>query len=304
MKKLGFLLAAMFLTAFAFTQTASAINVTVPAAPGTGYILTSTTTGAYVYVSGNGASGNCVKWGANNSLVDVGAPCGSGGSASSTLLIDNNTFSGNNIFTNGLMALASSTIGNGTQTGGLTISGSATTTFPLYVHATSATNNSFVDVATLDAGTSGAVNGFGPSLLFSDLPSNGTTNMARIAAVYDNDYSDLTFSVSPYNTAGNTTLAEAMRILYNGNVGIGTTTPGSILSIGNTNGINISATATSTWGFGHNILSGCYAINGTCLSSGGSGTVTSVGLSSTNSTLTIGSTPVTTAPLDANLRHK
>ncbi len=60
------------------------------------------------------------------------------------------------------------------------------------------------------------------------------------------------------------------------NVGIGTTSPGSLLSLGNTgaNTINISPTATSTFGSGINILTGCFAINNVCTGSGsGSGTV-------------------------------
>ncbi|OHA58438.1 MAG: hypothetical protein A2571_01510 [Candidatus Vogelbacteria bacterium RIFOXYD1_FULL_44_32] len=59
-----------------------------------------------------------------------------------------------------------------------------------------------------------------------------------------------------------------------GNVGIGTTTPGSLLSIGNTGTgpINLSATATSTFGFGINLRGGCFSINDSCLASGGSGT--------------------------------
>ncbi len=61
--------------------------------------------------------------------------------------------------------------------------------------------------------------------------------------------------------------------------GIGTSTPGTALSIGATNGINIGSTGTSTWGSavnGINITNGCFAVNGTCLTSGGGGTVTSV----------------------------
>ncbi len=59
--------------------------------------------------------------------------------ASSTLLADNNTFSGNTIFSsllnlsNGFLSSASSTIGNGTQAGGLTVSGGATTTGDAYI---------------------------------------------------------------------------------------------------------------------------------------------------------------------------
>lgn len=60
-------------------------------------------------------------------------------------------------------------------------------------------------------------------------------------------------------------------ITNTGKIGIGTTTPGTSLSIGNTgaNTINISETATSTFGSGINIGTGCFAIGGTCLSTGG-----------------------------------
>lgn len=56
------------------------------------------------------------------------------------------------------------------------------------------------------------------------------------------------------------------------NLGIGTTTPGSLLSVGNTNGINLTA-ATSTWktSGGLNITSGCYAFGGSCLTAGSIG---------------------------------
>ncbi|HEY4508761.1 MAG TPA: tail fiber domain-containing protein, partial [Candidatus Paceibacterota bacterium] len=60
-----------------------------------------------------------------------------------------------------------------------------------------------------------------------------------------------------------------------GKVGIGTTTPGSLLSIGNTGGINFT-TATSSFSTtgGINMASGCFAIAGTCVSGGGSGSGT------------------------------
>lgn len=69
--------------------------------------------------------------------------------------------------------------------------------------------------------------------------------------------------------------ANLFSILNGGNVGIGTSTPGTILSIGNTgaNTINISNTATSSFGFA--VKSTCFTTDGiTCITSGsGSGTV-------------------------------
>lgn len=86
-------------------------------------------------------------------------------------------------------------------------------------------------------------------------------------------------------------------LLTNGNVGIGTTTPGSLLSLGNTgnNTINISPTATSTFGQGINLRAGCFSIAGTCISGGGGGgTVTSVDFSVPLG-FTIAGNPITTS---------
>lgn len=55
------------------------------------------------------------------------------------------------------------------------------------------------------------------------------------------------------------------------NLGIGTTTPGTMLSVGASNGINISPTGTSTFGTsakGIDIRAGCFAINGVCVGVG------------------------------------
>lgn len=72
-----------------------------------------------------------------------------------------------------------------------------------------------------------------------------------------------------------------------GNVGIGTSTPGSQLSIGNIGGINFFPAATSTFGSsanGINLTNGCFAISSTCLSlSTLSGTLT-VAKGGTNAT--------------------
>lgn len=69
------------------------------------------------------------------------------------------------------------------------------------------------------------------------------------------------------------------RVRDDGRIGIGSSTPGTALAIGNgTASINLSIVGTSTFatngggGGGINITSGCYAVNGICLSTGGSGT--------------------------------
>lgn len=64
----------------------------------------------------------------------------------------------------------------------------------------------------------------------------------------------------------------AMVIRTGGNVGIGTTTPSSLLSVGNTSGINFR-TATSTFSStgGIDLASGCFSIAGTCVGGAGGG---------------------------------
>jgi hypothetical protein len=71
----------------------------------------------------------------------------------------------------------------------------------------------------------------------------------------------------------------------NNRLGLGTTTPGTSISIGNTgaNTINLSETATSTFGSGINIRTGCFAINGTCLSVGAAAAGGGLGWASTTS---------------------
>lgn len=74
----------------------------------------------------------------------------------------------------------------------------------------------------------------------------------------------------------------------NGFVGIGSTTPGTILSLGNTtaNSINLSNQSTSTFSTGINLTGGCFAIGGACLTSSSGGS-TSI-IAGTNITISQG----------------
>ena len=100
---------------------------------------------------------------------------------------------------------------------------------------------------------------------------------------------------------GNGVTPPANGAIISGFLGIGTSTPGSLLSIGgNTTGTNFfdNATTTKSGIGGYNIASGCYAIGGTCLSTGGA--VSSV--SNSDGTLTI--SPTTGAVVGSlNLAH-
>jgi len=98
------------------------------------------------------------------------------------------------------------------------------------------------------------------------------------------DSGSLTFDGTKFittyaSTTALTSSGSAYFATAGGAVGIGTTSPGTILSIGNTGNdtINISATATSTFGSGLNLRSGCFSINGTCVGGGSSSQWTTTG---------------------------
>lgn len=101
-----------------------------------------------------------------------------------------------------------------------------------------ADRTTYSDLLTISAGASTIpYTGHGGGILFRATnyynSSGALTNSARIGSTINdnsiiNSGADLFFDVAPLDDG---VLARAMTIKYNGNVGIGTTTPGSILSI-------------------------------------------------------------------------
>lgn len=126
------------------------------------------------------------------------------------------------------------------------------------------------------------------------------TNWTTITSYENQTWSELetkTFSVTNGGSGGTLTM-NGGNLVNAGSIGIGTTTPGSLFSLGNTGNdtINISATATSTFGSGINLRTGCFAINDVCVGGGaGDGTVTSVDASGGTTGLTFTGGAITTS---------
>lgn len=146
----------------------------------------------------------------------TGSDCGSGGGSTYPFALTGNATSTLTQFNGGLTAFASSTIGNGTQVGGLTISGGATTTGNAYFNGLVGIGDNSPDF-TLESVNSNGLGYFG-------ITSNSTA--------IDGDI---------FNVIGN------------GRVGIGSSTPWGVLSVASStyNYINpLFAVATSSDSFG------------------------------------------------------
>ena len=118
----------------------------------------------------------------------------------------------------------------------------------------------------------------GPDTASGGLGLGTTTPYARLSLSAS---STATF---PYIAVDKTTngavVGTILKLDNNGNFGLGgTTTPGTLISLGTTgaNTVNISNTSTSTFGQGINIKTGCFAVNGNCVGGSGGGGSTIVG---------------------------
>lgn len=123
---------------------------------------------------------------------------------------------------------------------------------------------------------------------------NGKVGIGLTNPAFTLDVKGIAGATSPFNVASSTGTSELV-VVNSGNVGISSSTPGSLLSIGTTNGINFS-TGTTTFSStgGIQLNGGCFALsNGTCI--GGSGTVTSISGSGGTTGLTLTGGPITTS---------
>ena len=214
-------------------------------------------------------------------------------------------------FNAGLLSQASSTIGAGGQTTGLTINGGATTTATStlsgltvatgLVGIGTTTPTSKLTVSTQTGGVPVGLElvsevgqaSAGNSLLFSNKSSSGGYNQARVYSTGGTSFQNTSLVFEVSNAAKS--LIERMKIDVNGYVGIGTSSPYSMLSVAGTttaaqfeatsttatstfNGgvsaglLKVTGAGTSTFANGVNVLTGCLAVNGTCVSGGGATT--------------------------------
>lgn len=191
---------------------------------------------------GSCSGSNALTTNSNGTIV-CGAITGTG-SASSTLLTDFNTFTGRNMF------LASTTIGDGTQGGGLTINGGATTTGNSILNSNLIlTSTATGELATFGQGAIGT-NAF--ATFGNGRSSFGYDGVNTAATIQAPAGKSIRFNVNN-DTFGS---GNAMIITASANVGIGTTSPFAKVSIhgaaGETNkilfaiGSSTAAFATST----------------------------------------------------------
>jgi hypothetical protein len=138
----------------------------------------------------------------------------------------------------GMITMGSGNVGNGFCIDTNNNVGIGTTNPGYKLHIVNPTlDNSIQDLLCLETHSSTVLNG--PALLFRERWNYGSYwNLARIAGLEQSGYGgQLAFYTNQGSTSGDDTLIERMRIDKNGNVGIGTTNPLSLLHI-ETNGSN------------------------------------------------------------------
>lgn len=129
-------------------------------------------------------------------------------------------------------------------------------------------------VLTIATTTAGCLNTSSGGIVYSASCSSGSSVGPVNVLQASNGSGGFIATGTPQLTVGNIIATSTATSYFMGSVGIGTTSPGSLLSIGaNATGINFYDNGTSTFsGKGINLLNGgCFAIAGTCISGSGSG---------------------------------
>ena len=265
-------------------------------------------------LTNTGVSNGCGTW-ASGVLGSTGSACGSSSGSPYPFPLNNNgTSTLVNFYANASTSqfTATSSTYLATLSGGVTIGTSTPQSRALFVEgsngggivdyqrdAGNALFNSVYGtflVSLMEATTStNLASSTGPAFILRAATStSGTVNLADIYATQDGSTNNNYAGALGLRTYLNGVASTDLTILSSGNVGIGSTTPGTLFSIGNTTGINFT-TATSTFNStgGTNILNGCYAVRGACLPNLSGGTEVPVGtVNGTNTVFTVTNVPV------------
>ncbi|HEY4483841.1 MAG TPA: hypothetical protein VI752_01525, partial [Candidatus Paceibacterota bacterium] len=144
-----------------------------------------------------------------------------------------------------------------------------------YLTATSTTATSSLQKTSVSQLSIGSLSGIlraGSGFVTAGLVSL-TSDISGVLGIANGGTATSTQVTNGVNYFDGTRITSGTSLVYNGtNFGIGTSTPGSILSIGTgANYLNLSSTATSTFGKGIELKTGCFSINGTCVGGGSGG---------------------------------
>lgn len=214
--------------------------------------------------AGSGVSGNCVNWGANNTLGDAGSACGSGGGSTFpfTVFPNYNATSTAIGFLNGLFSTASSTFNSAVRFSALSDGGLGVNAGLLYSGATT----------TAGTGLSYTGNSFNVNTTqnitkLSNLTTNGfvkTSGGDGTLSVDTNTYDTFAYPFTGQTWGNSTTSVLSI-------AGIIDTASTTINASTTISGIVTLTGATTTAANGFSIGAGCYAIAGNCLTAGAIG---------------------------------
>lgn len=227
-----------------------------------------------------------------------------GGATTTTLAVNGIGYFGNTATTTIMGNNASSTFAGGVvSTGGFRGAGGLTLTGGDIVF--SAGNQNFISPSSAFNFYTAGVQAFQITNQQSLVTYDGTGATPSFAL---NNTGVGFFKTTGTGLGFSTNNVERAQITNGGFFGIGTTTPGKMLSVAGESNLSGTTTvgylrststidslgrATSTWAGGLNITSGCFSINNIC--TGGSGTVTSVDASGGTTGLTFSGGPITTS---------
>lgn len=231
-----------------FTATSTTATSTFAAGLQTTALNVTSTSATSTFANGITLSGGC---------VEVNGAClGLGSGASFSYPFPSNATTTALTFTNGLLSTASTTIGNGTQVGGLTISGGATTTGDFLISKASAptTGSLYFGNGTPNVTYNGSDFMFTGGNVYTaanSITAQAASSVLGLGARYQASTGTYWFgasnSATPDLILSNNAGTERARLTDAGFLGIGTTSPYAKLSVvGQTVSEYFTATSTQT----------------------------------------------------------